>query len=168
MTNQHSCFPAIAVANYFIQKSIEESALLTPLKLIKLCYISQGIHLLMYKKLLFAERCEAWKYGPVIPEIYAEFKAYGKNEIKSFGGYPSIDDQKKPIYPSVPEENEDAISAMKLAWDEFKQYSGSSLSAWTHRKDSAWSKAMDGKKGYDNPPITPDMLRTEFEGIMSN
>ncbi len=47
---------------------------LSNLKLQKLLYYAQGLHLAMYQKALFEEEILAWQYGPVVPEVYREYK----------------------------------------------------------------------------------------------
>ena len=55
------------------------------LKLQKLAYYSQGFFGAIYDKPLFNERVEAWTYGPVIPELYHEYKCHGSNLLPSTG-----------------------------------------------------------------------------------
>jgi len=51
------------------------------LKLQKLVYYAQGFHLAMYDVPLFENEIEAWMHGPVVPELYHQFKEFGKNPI---------------------------------------------------------------------------------------
>lgn len=51
------------------------------LKLQKLAYYSQGFFGAIYDKPLFNERVEAWTHGPVIPDLYHEYKCHGSNLI---------------------------------------------------------------------------------------
>ena len=44
-------------------------------------YISHDYTLALTDQKLFSDSVEAWKYGPVIPNIYQEFKHYGGGEI---------------------------------------------------------------------------------------
>jgi len=71
----------LAVANYFIYKSIDEGVSITPMKVLKLVYIAHGWHLGIRKEPLITEQTEAWKYGPVVESVYIAFKKYGKNDI---------------------------------------------------------------------------------------
>ena len=70
-----------AVANEFLNLAKEEKNLICNLKLIKLMYVAQGLSLSLLDKELFPEPIEAWRYGPVIPSIYHEFKHFGKDPI---------------------------------------------------------------------------------------
>ena len=51
------------------------------LKLQKLLYYCQGLHLAMYEKPFFNEKIYAWNYGPVIPEVYSAYKTFGAKGI---------------------------------------------------------------------------------------
>ena len=53
----------------------------TPMKLMKLTYISYGWYLAMNDSKLFNDRIEAWKYGPVIPALYQASKRFGRKAI---------------------------------------------------------------------------------------
>jgi len=64
------------VAKYIIQTFNEEEALITNLKLQKLLYYVQGWHLGLYDEPIFPDTFQAWPRGPVIPDVYEEYKSY--------------------------------------------------------------------------------------------
>lgn len=73
---------AIDVAKYFlILVDREAGDVITQLKLQKLMYLVQGIHLALYDKPLFKEEIEAWEHGPVVRELHTEFSGYGSLPI---------------------------------------------------------------------------------------
>jgi uncharacterized phage-associated protein len=72
---------AAAVANYFIDKALEEDRELTPMKLIKLIYLAHGWRLGWTQLPLIGEAIKAWKYGPVIESLYQSFKRYGGRQL---------------------------------------------------------------------------------------
>lgn len=53
------------------------------LKLQKLLYYCQAVHLVRVGEVLFEDQIEAWRYGPVIPSIYRKYKQFGFEIIKS-------------------------------------------------------------------------------------
>lgn len=53
----------------------------TNLKLQKLVFLAYGLHLSLYRERLFESRIEAWKLGPVVKDIYNEFKNHRRDEI---------------------------------------------------------------------------------------
>ncbi|MEH2444259.1 MAG: type II toxin-antitoxin system antitoxin SocA domain-containing protein [Nostoc sp.] len=57
------------VARYFIVRAYEDSieAEMTNMKVQKLLYYAQNLHLAMYDEPLFEEEIQAWRYGPVCP-----------------------------------------------------------------------------------------------------
>ena len=69
------------IADYFLLKGADD-ANMTPMKLIKLVYIAHGWSLGLYNKTLINEQPQAWKFGPVIPSLYDEFKEFGNKKIE--------------------------------------------------------------------------------------
>src|SRR5277367_2017193 len=70
-----------AVANYFLDRADQSGKKLDPMQLLKLVYFAHGWYLADSGAPLIDEMVEAWRYGPVIPSLYHEFKAFGKNPI---------------------------------------------------------------------------------------
>jgi uncharacterized phage-associated protein len=74
-----SCFD---VAKYFLTQVDEDAEdFITNLKLQKLSYYAQGFYLAINDEPLFPEVIEAWQHGPVVPDLYQEYKIYGANPI---------------------------------------------------------------------------------------
>lgn len=63
---------------------------ITPLKLQKLLYYVQGICLLIFDKKAFPEKIMAWNYGPVVNEIYQEYKEIQSKELRVKGNIENI------------------------------------------------------------------------------
>ncbi len=55
---------------------------MSPMKLQKLVYYAHAWHLAFHGKPLIREEIQAWKYGPVIQELYHEFKEFGNDPIE--------------------------------------------------------------------------------------
>jgi uncharacterized phage-associated protein len=62
------------IADYFIALSNETGSLITNLKLQKLVYYTQAWHLAMFETPIFAEEFEAWIHGPVLPDLFYQYK----------------------------------------------------------------------------------------------
>ena len=79
---------AFNVAKYLLTL-VEDDAdeLMSNLKLQKLLYYCQGFHLAMNNIPLFPEEIEAWTHGPVVPEVYHEYKQHGSNGIPMPSGF---------------------------------------------------------------------------------
>ncbi len=133
----------VATANNFIRKSNEEDIPITPLKMQKLVYFLYKNYLQTTDEKLFSERFETWKYGPVVPSIYAEFSSYKHNPIKNYG-----QDSQGKCY--AVKEVGIFKTCFDKVWERYKNYSAEQLSNLTHSVGTAWSKAKDNKQQYLN------------------
>ena len=59
---------------YGIEDNCEVAEYITPLKLQKLLYYIQGMALRIYGKPAFTNNISAWQYGPVVEEVYQQYK----------------------------------------------------------------------------------------------
>ena len=80
------------VANYVVQHFIEKNHPIPNLLLLKILYYLQADSLRKDDIPLFKEPIEKWGYGPVVPEVYSNFKTYGSTPIISTIKYAKIDD----------------------------------------------------------------------------
>lgn len=64
------------VADYFIGLSNATGALISNLKLQKLVYYAEAWHLAYYDESLIKEDFHAWVHGPVIPELFDEYRKF--------------------------------------------------------------------------------------------
>lgn len=101
---------------------------LTNLKLQKLLYLAQAYYLAKLGRPLFSEKIEAWQYGPVIPEVYNEFRKHGSNPIFSDNDKSSLTDEDKVI--------------LKTVWDSFGGFSAGRLVEITHAH-TPWKEAFE-------------------------
>lgn len=69
------------IADYFIALSNDTENLITNLKLQKLVYYVQAWHLAVFKEPIFEDNFEAWVHGPVIPQLYRDYKQFSYNPI---------------------------------------------------------------------------------------
>ncbi|GHV01792.1 hypothetical protein AGMMS49521_2630 [Campylobacterota bacterium] len=74
---------ALDVAKFFLEMCDVENAgdTISNLKMQKLVYYAQGVHLALKGERLFDENIEAWEHGPVVPNLYQELKRFGSREI---------------------------------------------------------------------------------------
>lgn len=89
------------VAEFFICLTDPDVGdLISNLKLQKLVYYAQGFHLAMHNEVLFNEDIVAWEHGPVVEQLYHEYKQYGSGAIPhpdEFDDSPFTDKQKELI-----------------------------------------------------------------------
>src|SRR4051794_36847985 len=131
-------YPAKAIANYFLDLAEQSGKQLTPMQIQKLVYLAHGWNLAIKGEPLIAERIEAWTYGPVIRNLYDEFKKNGSRPIKQrateidFAAEPwsspvrartpSIDDN-----PDV-EQNRFTEDLLKRVWEMYGSFTAAQLS----------------------------------------
>lgn len=160
----------IAVANYFIKRSLETEMSVTPMKLVKLVYIAHGWNLALTDEPLITEGVEAWKYGPVVPEVYHTFKQYGDNSItklevipyvvSSPGASEVLMHEFRPPLPAP-----ESIPLLNRVWDLYKEFDGLQLSTLTHKKDTPWWKVWYAKTGaiYEGVLIPNDVIKEYYK-----
>ncbi|QXE21584.1 putative prophage protein (Ps3) [Richelia sinica FACHB-800] len=115
-----------AIADYFIWLANETGSFLSNLKLQKLVYYAQAWYLALYDQSLFAEDFEAWVHGPVIPDLYQEYK--------KFGWKPIVKDVEEPKFADQVHEFLAELVAVYFSCDAFE------LEQMTHREDP-WIQA---------------------------
>ena len=126
-------YNAIEIANFFIKKSLEEKIELTPMKLIKLVYISHGWCLGIKKTPLINEAIEAWQYGPVVKSVYDAFKHYGNDQIT----------KTKSCFLWSRKLDDDSKELLNAVWDLYKSLNGLQLSTLTHKVGTPWNIARE-------------------------
>ncbi len=114
------------VAKLFLSLSTRNEDAISNLKLQKLVYYAQGFHLALFNgQPLFNEKIEAWTHGPVVPELYHEYKKFGKGPIDGI----EFDLDGKL--------SNDQIELIQEIYDIFGQFSAWKLRDMTH-EESPW------------------------------
>jgi uncharacterized phage-associated protein len=151
-------YPASIIAYAFVKKGIDEGKFVTQMKLQKLVYFAQGYHLAKYHEVLVQENFQAWKFGPVVPEIYQDFKLYGSRLITNTGSF--IPPTQQNYIVLSPE----ATDSINYTWEVLKDYSAMALSNWTHQPDTPWSKVYDPDQ--KSTSIPNDEIKLYFTGLL--
>lgn len=152
-------YPASLIAYAFVKKGIDEGKFVTQMKLQKLVYFAQGYHLAKYHTPLIKENFQAWLYGPVIPEIYKDFKLYGSQPITDTAFFMPSDPEKAPYLLDT-----EAADTINYTWEVLKDFSAMSLSNWTHQSNTPWAKVYDPDKR--STPISNDDIKQYFERLL--
>jgi len=126
----YNCFD---IAKQFLKYANEEGVGLEPMKLLKLTYIAHGWYLGFYDKPLIKNSIQAWKFGPVIPELYHVTKRFG---------YRSVDLETVELY-SENKLNDNDQNFLHAIWNTYKKYSGLELSSKTHMDNTPWAETFD-------------------------
>lgn len=117
---------ALDVARYLLTLVDQDAGdLMSNLKLQKLLYYSQGYHLALYGQPLFHEDIVAWQYGPVVREVYHEYKFYGREGIPA----PECFDSNV-----LPQHSRQVIIDV---YEQYGQYEASVLMHFTH-EEAPW------------------------------
>lgn len=98
----------------------------TPMQLLKLSYISHGWTLGLRDSPLFQDEVEAWKYGPVVPEVYHKYKKFGYSRIVV-----RLKDLRRSFDPM-------SHAIMDRVTSVYGKYDGMHLSRLTHQPNSPW------------------------------
>ncbi|MCY4223200.1 MAG: DUF4065 domain-containing protein [Bacteroidetes bacterium] len=125
---------------------------LTPMQLIKLSYIAHGWTLGISGEPLFNDTVEAWRYGPVVPDIYHRYKEFGHSPI--VGRLKDLRDSFTPY----------SFAIMERVVEVYGKYDGLYLSALTHKRDSPWDITMR-EKG-ENAVIPNDLIEKHYKSFI--
>lgn len=139
----------LSIANVFLKKAREDNEPIDPLKLQKLVYIANGWSLAFMGRPLIRESFEAWRYGPVVPELYREFKEYRSRYIS------------REARTSTEQIDSEALDLISQVWDKYKDQSAVALSSLTHEEGSAWSMSYD-PSAWSSACIPDSLIREEF------
>lgn len=142
------------VAKYFLSLADEEAGdLISNLKLQKLAYYAQGFHLALYGRPLFEEEIRAWTHGPVIPDLYHEYKHHGAGAIPMPVGFDvnTLDAEQRELLDEV--------------YDVYGQYSAWKLRNMTH-EEAPWVAAYDSGAGAD-AVIRHDAMQDFFRTLIN-
>lgn len=126
---------------------------ITHLKLQKLLYYAQGIHLALYNEPLFIEHIVAWQHGPVVEEVYDIYKENGRNIINI-----GMSKENEEILNSI-ENDRKACEALNLTYNNFAIYTAWQLRQMTHEDGTPWD-ITEREYGLNN--IIPNELISEY------
>lgn len=119
---------AIEIAEYILNKTP-----MSNLRLQKILYFIQGESYKRYGCPAFTDRIGAWKHGPVVPNVYNRFCAYGGSEI-SINKHVELNGSIQDITDTILSKYKDTY-----IWD---------LVDETHKEGTPWDKTYwnDGDK----------------------
>lgn len=130
-------YSAIKVANEFLRLARESTPArtLTPLQLMKLVYIAHGWSLALRDKPLLSDTVEAWKYGPVVPDLYQRLKQFGSSGISEY--------LPEGIWAFGPALNEDDKALVADVFSKYGKFNGVQLSNLTHLPGTPWAEVYE-------------------------
>ena len=149
------------IANFFLKKNSHN---IDNLKLNKIVYISLGFSLAILDKDLFQEKVEAWKYGPVIPSLYHEFKCYTDQVLDRLSCFYSYMQGSLRI-PQI-EEDRDLQELLEAVYTKYGKLKTSELIVVTHKKGTPWADAY--KKNSFGIVINKEKIKEYYKKLISN
>lgn len=127
-------YPAKAIAESVLEYSLKEKNPITNLQLQKILYYIEIEYLRNHNDYLIDEDFEAWRYGPVIEDVYYDYCLNGPNVITD------IYRSDKVLTKDLQKEIRKVVKS-KMSLDPWVMVDD------THRVGGAWYITYDGGKG---------------------
>jgi uncharacterized phage-associated protein len=146
---------ALDCARYFIHRAQDDGQPITNLKLQKVLYYAYAWYLTDNRSRLFGDEIQAWRHGPVIPNVYFEYRRFGWEPITIAGPVPELP-------PGV-------RSFLDEIWDDFGRESAVVLRQMTHQETpwvDAWNSREAGAESC-NESICDDAIFTYFSALQN-
>tara|TARA_Y100000815_G_scaffold226694_5_gene214868 strand:- start:9997 stop:10506 length:510 start_codon:yes stop_codon:yes gene_type:complete len=159
---------AMAVANWFLEKSWSEPDVppCDQLKLYKLVYFAQAWFLANFDKPLFEEDIEAWPHGPVVRDLYIEFKDFGRDPITKLGT--RLESRGGEFEVVTPKHDGSLDGFLQVVWDNYKKYKGTRLSNATHARGEPWEIVSRHYDLDEKPTIPIELIQEVFKAKIAN
>lgn len=143
-------YDCLLIADTLVKLATLEDKVFTPMQLIKLVYLSHGWTLGLYGRPLIKQDVEAWKYGPVIPELYQAIKQYRSSPVRE------ISCKKEKI-------DERFADVINQVYKIYGSFTGIELSMLTHEKNSPWEITWNSGKSI----ISNDLIAYYYKKMNS-
>lgn len=145
---------ARTVSNAFVELAKKDCGTLTPMQLLKLVYIAHGMSLGFRGVPLIKNDVEAWKYGPVIPDLYNEIKRYRDKPVGIIAT------------ESDDEIQEDDRIIIDFVYKRYKAYNGIQLSHLTHKSGTPWSDVYSDNGRHIK--ISNDLIENYYQAFIDD
>lgn len=125
------------LCNNILQRGKQDGISITSMKLQKLMYYVCRDYVIETGDMPISEQFEVWQYGPVLPSVYGEFRAFGAKPITEYakdasGRSYKVDESESPILSRI----------IDVVWAKYKKMTGPQLSEMTHQPGSGWYTAF--------------------------
>ncbi|AXY58826.1 DUF4065 domain-containing protein [Acinetobacter sp. WCHAc010052] len=143
---------ALQVADEFTRLGNQDGKYFTQMQLLKLVYIAHGWMLAVFNEPLIYDEVQAWKFGPVIPNLYQELKIYGSSLIMD------------PILQFPTQFNEREHQIIHFTYASYGDFSAYQLSDITHAPDTPWSETYG--KGVGWAELIPNnVIQSHYQNL---
>lgn len=148
-------YEALTIAKWFVSWARSNDADLSNLKLQKLLYYAQGYHLAIARRALFGDAIQAWSHGPVVKDVYHQFKRFGSGDVELEPGDAFDWDHVDP----------ETTQFLMDIWDKFGGIAAWRLRNMTHA-EAPWREHFE--EGSKNVEIPLDTLERHFGSVIDS
>ena len=143
-----------SVANEMIRRALNRGESVTHLKVQKLVYLCEAWMLGIHGTSIIRQDIVAWRYGPVIIDVYHSLKGYGARPIPL-----TIQGIQERDYNKTEESILDQVSMV------YASVSGGQLSALTHQRGTPWhiTRSRWGENAIIPKSLIQDFYRKKYE-----
>lgn len=153
---------AVHIADCILATAHMQGLQLDQLQINKLCHLVNGFTLKEQNDPAFYNDVEAWRYGPVIPDVYSAYKAYGTKTITHLEMCRTSMNDSDALCKRYDElvgiVGRNAAAIVNGVVKEYAKFSGNELVRMTHGKNTPWKAAY--KPGHNN--IIPTQTIRDF------
>lgn len=164
MTTAANCAPtsAMAVANWFLTRAKAEPSVpsVDQLKLYKLVFYAHAWYLGNKCGALFDEDIEAWPHGPVVRDLYIEFRSAGRGTIQRLGSRLTVSGMQ--VTPETPVYSGELDSFFESVWNSYKNHTGIQLSNATHAPGEPWTIIAENLDLSGKPSIPNELIEQVY------
>ncbi|MBZ9812905.1 type II toxin-antitoxin system antitoxin SocA domain-containing protein [Mesorhizobium sp. CA7] len=149
------------IANLVLDRADAEGLGITNLEINKIIYFLHSTYLANFDRPLIDAKIEAWDYGPVIREIYSEFKRFGASDISARATRLDLNSLKRaPVYETMSSSDETFLHPLI---DKYMRLGATKLVNMSHEKGGPWDLVYNAS-GRSNPgmEITNDLIQRYF------
>ncbi|GAA0027409.1 MULTISPECIES: Panacea domain-containing protein [Bradyrhizobium] len=142
-----------AIANFVLDYCDSRGRPVTNLSLQKIVYFCHVWSLIELGRPLVRHKFEAWEFGPVLPYLYREFRAFDRSPITGRSTQLSRIDGRQAVVEYLFDSQTDALLQKIIGF--YSQLRTSELVKLTHADDGPWHKVWN-HGGIVNPGMRID------------
>src|SRR4051812_20813311 len=153
-------WPAKDVANLLLDLAESTDGRIDPLAMQKLVYFSEGWHLALLGESLVQEQFEAWRRGPVVPDLYHSLKGFGAAPIR--GRLKQYDYRLQKVVEAERPSVSESLNLVQEVWRVYRRYRPGQLVALTHQFGSPWEVTRRNSEGAPDARIPKGLIQDWF------
>lgn len=149
-------YDARSVANEFLKQAQQNGQTLTNMQLQKLVYIAHGYSLAILHKPLIKQNVEAWRFGPVIPDLYHALRQYGAGVVT----------QPINLFPAEQPSETDRVLVTNVL-NAYGRFSGTQLSTMTHKEGTPWREIYQPNALFNDDVIPDSLIESHYAKLLN-